>query len=629
MADAEEFLSSEPGENTMLHEAIDALRVGDRVRARDLLTRLLKADQKNVQYWLWLSAVVDTQKERLYCLQTALQVDPQNVAAKRGLILLGALPPDDSVPPFPVDRPRRWEQQLALSQDGQDQLTGWANPLTRVFIILGIVLVVIGLSIGGYLLLPKNASPAIPVYPTHHPTFTISPTPTATVPPNLRTSTPTFLGPTPLWMFLDRTYTPTPLYVITVHPVISRSAFEAGLRFLGENDTKSALALFQQAESLEPSAPDISYYIGEVYRLQGNYPIALEEYQQAIKKDTNFAPAFLGRALVKLAQNPKTDVKDDLNAAISLDPHYADAYIHRGKYLLSSDPSAAESDFKSAAAISPDSALAYLYLADSQLALGENAAALESAQRANQIDLTLIPVYLALARAYIATGQGDQAVSVLQTYTIFAPNDSSAYISLGMAYYAAGQYQLAVDTLGKAINADHHNASAYAQRGLAYLNLQNGSSAQADFRSAISLNPSDFDSQLGLARALDMQNKPRDAYIQTEQKALPLAKTDSAKAQVYFYEGIYLQEIGDALSLQGAAIVYTKLIALPADGMPADWRAQAFQFLKITPTFTATLSPTITSTFTPTLPSTATSATTSTSTPSPTKPGTPTATPTK
>jgi tetratricopeptide (TPR) repeat protein len=606
MADDEDLLSSESGENTMLRQAIEALRTGDRAHARDLLTRLLKADQKNADCWVWLSAAVDSPKERLYCLQTALQLDPQNPAAKRGLLLLGAIPPDDSISPFPVNRPRRWEQHMAISQDAQEKLVGWANPLTRVFIILGIAVLVLGLTIGGYLLFQKNASPPLPVIPTPRPSATLSPTPTNTVPPNLRTATPTFLGPTPLWMFLDRTYTPTPLYVITTHPVTSKSAFDAGLRFLAARDYKNALALFQQAEGLEPTAPDITYYIGEIYRTQGSFHAALDEYQQAIKKDGNFAPAFLGRALANLALNPKADVTNDLNAAISLDPHYTDAYLERGMVQLTSDPASAETDFNAAIAISPGSAQAYLDLANAQLALGQNDAALASAQHANQLDLTLIPVYLALARAYIATGQSDQAVSVLQTYTIYAPNDTGAFLSLGQAYNAAGQYQLAVDTLSKAIDADRHNVDAYTQRGYAYLDLQEGSLAQTDFKSAITYGPSDFDAQLGLARALDLQGKYRDAYIQMDQKVYPLAKTDGTKAQVYYYEALYLQEFGDPVSKQGADNAWTKLIALPEDAMPADWRTQAFQSLNITPTFTPSSSPTITPTPTSTLPSTLT-----------------------
>jgi tetratricopeptide (TPR) repeat protein len=606
MADDEEYFSSESGGNTMLRQAIEAIRTGDRARARDLLTRLLKVDQKNVEYWIWLSTVVETSKERLYCLQTAIQLDPQNAAAKRGLILFGALPPDDSVPPFPVNRPRRWEQQLADSRQAQEKLVGWENPLTRVFIILGIAVVVIGLVFGGSILLQRKASSAFPILPTSRFTETRSPTPTDTVPPNLRSATPTFLGQTPLWSFLDKTYTPTPLYVITVHPVTSNSAFTAGLRFLAAKDYKNSLALFQQVETLQPSAPDVYYYIGEIDRAQGNFRAALDQYQKAINKDANFAPAFLGRALANLALNPKANVSNDLNGAISIDPHYTDAFITRGKYLLPSAPGAAEEDFRAAVENSPDSALAYLYLADAQMALGEYDVGLASAQRANQIDLTLVPVYLALARGYIATGQSSQAVSVLQTYTIYAPNDTSAYLVLGEAYNAAGQYQMAVNTLNKAVDANRRDPDAYNQRGYAYFYLQQASPAVADFRLAIAYNPSDFDAQLGLARALDLQKKPGDAYIQIEQRVSPLAKTNATKAQVYYYEAVYLQEIGDKLSLQGADNAWNKLIALPADVMPLDWRNQAFQYLNITPTYTPTVIPTIISkyTSTPTLIST-------------------------
>ena len=76
MANDVDLDSLEGGENTILREAVEALRLGDRIRARDLLTRMLKADQNNASYWVWLSAAVDTQKERLYCLQSALRIDP-------------------------------------------------------------------------------------------------------------------------------------------------------------------------------------------------------------------------------------------------------------------------------------------------------------------------------------------------------------------------------------------------------------------------------------------------------------------------------------------------------------------------------------------------------------------------
>jgi tetratricopeptide (TPR) repeat protein len=609
MVDDEELDSSEAGENIMLQQAIEAIRTGDRASARDILTRLVKADQKNASYWVWLSVVVDSQKERLYCLQTAIQIDPQNAAAKRGMIMLGALPPDDSVPPFPVNRPRLWKEKLAASLEPPEKPRGWANPVTRVFMVLGIAIIVLGLFVGGYLLLPKTAKPNYFRTPTRYSTSTNTQTPTNTLIASLRSPTPTFLGPTPLWMFQDKTYTPTPLYVVTEHPVASRSDYEAGLRFLAAKDYKNALVLFQQALIREPSAPDIIYYIAEVYRAQASFRPARDQYQKAINKNPTFAPAFLGRARVNMVLSPGADVSSDLDQAINLDPNFAEAYLERGKYRLATQPAAAEEDFQAALGLTPDSALAYCYLAQAQLALGENDAALKSAQRANEIDITLIPVYLALAEAYIATGQSELAVSVLQTYTVFEPDDSSAFLSLGTAYNAAGNYQEAVNILNKALVADRKNAEAYFQRGFAYFNLQKASLAEADFKLAIAYDPSDFDAQLDLGRVYAMQKKPGDAYAQIENKAKPLAKTNKTKAQVYYWEALILEEIDDKLTAaEGARNAWYELIALPEDAMPAEWRDQAFEHLKITPTFTPTLSPTITPTFT--------------LTPSPTKPGT-------
>jgi tetratricopeptide (TPR) repeat protein len=583
----------------MLREAIEAVRRGERAHARDILTRLLKTNQKNANYWVWLSVTVDTQKERLYCLQTAFQIDPQNAAAKRGLILLGGLPPDKSVPPFRVNRPRAWEQDLVIPQEPREKLHGWANPVTRIFMVLGIAVAVIALFIGGYTLLKGNRAAVPHIYrtstPTRRPTSTKTFTPTKT--PAVRSATPTFLGATPLWMFLDKTYTSTPYYVVTEHPITSRSAFETGLRFLKARDYKNALVLFQQVEDLEPNAPDIYYYIGETYRAQANYRTARDEYQTAINKDPNFAPAFLGRALANLALNPNADVVNDLDQAIILDPLYTEAYIARGKLLLSSDPAAAEADLKKAIEISPESADAYLYLANAQLAQEENTSALASAQRANQLDMTIIPVYLALAKAYIATGQSEKAVGALQTYSIYEPNDTSAFLALGTAYNAAGEYELAVTLLSKAVEAERKNAEAYYQRGFAYLSLEKGDLAQQDFEKAVIYDPSDFDAQIDLARALYMQDKPGDAYMQAETKALPLAQSDGTKAKVYYWEALFLEGIDNQ---EGADACWNRLLALPADVMPGDWRTQALVHLKITPTATKTLIPSATRTRTKT-----------------------------
>src|SRR5688500_12896516 len=93
-------LNSATMSDVMFNEAVQALRAGQRMRARDLLTRLLKADQSNVDYWLWMSAAVDAEKEQVFCLQNALKLDPNSTAARRGLVVLGALSPEHAnLPP--------------------------------------------------------------------------------------------------------------------------------------------------------------------------------------------------------------------------------------------------------------------------------------------------------------------------------------------------------------------------------------------------------------------------------------------------------------------------------------------------------------------------------------------------
>lgn len=79
----------------LYQEAMKAIQKGDKTLARDLLTRLIKAEPQNSDYWLWLSTVVESVKERTYCLQEVIRRDPKNMTARQGLILMGVSVPSD------------------------------------------------------------------------------------------------------------------------------------------------------------------------------------------------------------------------------------------------------------------------------------------------------------------------------------------------------------------------------------------------------------------------------------------------------------------------------------------------------------------------------------------------------
>jgi tetratricopeptide (TPR) repeat protein len=578
----EESLPEGSGQNNLLHEAIEALRKDDRVRARDILTRLLKTDQANPMCWIWLSTAVDTPKERLYCLQTALQLDPQNAAAKRGLTLLGGLAPDDAVPPFPLNHPRSWEDKLAIPQEPKEERPAIGRPLVRLLVIVATSLAVLAVAYFGFLA-PNAFALALFNQGPRRLFVTITFTPTGGPPGGV----PTAPQPTPLEVILHTDYTPTPLYVVTPHPIDTESSFNAGLRFFKAKDYGNAIGMFKQVLNAEPKAADAYFYIGESYRMQGEYSKAHDYYQGAINVNHDFAPGYLGRAMVTNKTNPDVDNSSDFDAAVNLDPHFTAAYIERGAYKRNhNDPYGAIADEKTALGLNPDSALAYLYLAEAQLDIGQNEAALDFALKANAIDLTLVPAYLVLAQAYIANGQTDKATGALQVYTVYTPEDVDAYLTLATVYNAVGEYQKALDAVNLYLKDNPRDPKAFNQRGLTYLGMDNAPLAEIDFKTAASTDPKYFDAALGLALAYYAEGHPNNAYVQANLTAEPLSKTDNQKAQIYYWEATFLEKMGS----HGAAVeTWRHLLLLPAEAMPDEWRNEAFLHLGIKPSVTPTL----------------------------------------
>ncbi|HEY6072743.1 MAG TPA: tetratricopeptide repeat protein, partial [Anaerolineales bacterium] len=289
-------------EDNMFEEAVEALRHGNKARARELLTLLLKTEQSNATYWVWLSAAVDNQKERLYCLQTALKLEPENASAKRGLILLGALPPDETTQPFSLNRPRAWEQKLLLDHEIPASTRTGRSPLIRLGGIALAGVVLFALIFFAFRLRPQGSRQLAPV-------FTAGPSPTFTTTPTLLGGvadlpTPTFIGPTPLWALLKATYTPTPFYISTQRQPQSSDQFRVARDAYRRGDWEGFIQNMQQIARLEPESADVYYFIGEGYRFQGDSNAALNSYNEALKINNQFGPAYLGLARARLMQDP-------------------------------------------------------------------------------------------------------------------------------------------------------------------------------------------------------------------------------------------------------------------------------------------------------------------------------------
>ncbi|NTV37179.1 MAG: tetratricopeptide repeat protein, partial [Anaerolineaceae bacterium] len=285
-------------EERMFQEAVSALEKGELARSRDLLTRLLKLNQQNAQYWLYMSAVVETQKERIYCLKEVLRMDPDNPTAQVGLSMIGQMPPNPNlIIPMKVQK-TNWQKKVQ-EQKLPSLITGniWPKVLLYGGIGIGLVILVLGAIwlTTRVVVTPETAEArsrrltVAALQPTQGATQTIASTPM----------------PTTLYAGLKATYTPTPIYIKTPHPNIE--AFGAGLRAYNMGSWEKMIDYMRQVQTMEPSAADISYLIGEGYRKLKRYSEALESYNDALRTNPQFAPAYVGRATILLMKPGQED----------------------------------------------------------------------------------------------------------------------------------------------------------------------------------------------------------------------------------------------------------------------------------------------------------------------------------
>jgi tetratricopeptide (TPR) repeat protein len=609
-------------EDLMFQEALDAVRLRQRNRARDLFTRLLRIDQKNVDYWLYMSTVVDSIKERVFCLQKALRLDPENEAVRRGLILAGAMTPSEDFTPVKPVRQRTWDVPTILRGSGDPQAIRSSSnspPPSRILAVVGVGLILVVLLFVG--LVGNPLAPETPIARSDRPTSTPKPLitsgPSATYLPTETsefdlTPSATFFGPTPLWVILEATYTPTPRYVNTPHP--NAEAYEQAMEAFDEGDWEQALLYLEQVVQLRPGLPDVQYYIGECYLRLEDYLEALKAFDTAIRHDPEFGPAYWGRALARMGLNPEGSVLEDLDAAILHEPELVEPYILRAAYRLSRlNPNGALEDLETAEEISSISGWLFYYKAKALLELDRNEEALEAILLSNELDVTIKDAYFVLGQAYHTTGQTENALNPIQIYLQFGEEDPEAWFIVGQAYLDMGYYERSIDAMDQAIALKENLFSVYYYQGEAYLALEDYPTAIEYLETAIRVFPKWFDPKLAVGVAIFQSGDHGNGYIAIN-ASTALAETDEDFAKLYYWRAIALEAVGE---IDIAQRDWQSLLELPPDAVPESWAELASERIESGGPPTNTPSPTITQTPTVTRTSRFTATPTSTGTPEP------------
>jgi tetratricopeptide (TPR) repeat protein len=515
---------------SMFMEALAAARAGNRVRARSLLTKLLKTDSSEVDYWVWMSSVVESQREKIYCLESALKLDPTNRAVLRGLTLMGARVPNEAELAAAAKIPRR---QIAAVATGASVGGGIRLPRLPFRVIAYALGAIVALFAVGFIVRaviplfgPRQMSVA-PTLPPQTALATSTPaTPTATstaIPATLRvqrTAIPTELAQTPLAFFVA--HTPTPTSVVGITPHAAYEAYSSGLRAVERGNYEQAEGFFDQVLDLDNSLPDAHYFKGESRRLYAMSDEgaddrsallggAIQSFDNAILRDSEYAPAYLGRgrALLERAiirEGPDgidgRNLPTDFARALEIDPTFMQAYVAQAEFMRSVGLwKNAEETLQAGLDAGLHDPILYILMAEAQLNRGFNEAALENAIEGSGSDPTDVDGYFILGRAFVRLEQYEQALQPLLTYVAYRGGDHRAWSDLGRTQFELSDLPAAAFSLNQAFEIKADYSPAFIGRGWLNLELGDYQSGLNDFNKALQFGQETFEMYLGLGHA--------------------------------------------------------------------------------------------------------------------------------
>ncbi|MBN1120171.1 MAG: YIP1 family protein [Anaerolineae bacterium] len=96
-------MSQEELIDQLFKEAITAIRAGDKAAGRENLMKVIELNEFHEHAWMWLGATVDSDEERIICLENVLTINPQNEKARQVLEKLRSKQPASAptIPPAP------------------------------------------------------------------------------------------------------------------------------------------------------------------------------------------------------------------------------------------------------------------------------------------------------------------------------------------------------------------------------------------------------------------------------------------------------------------------------------------------------------------------------------------------
>jgi len=288
-----------------------------------------------------------------------------------------------------------------------------------------------------------------------------------------------------------------------------------------------------------------------------NIQTAIGYYEQALKKDANFALAYAGVAEASLVMyHEKKDSFWSQKAlaaaqqAERLNDNLPEVHFSLGDvYTASGKGAEAVSELNRALQLAPNSDDGYRGLGRAYLALGQKDRGLEAYQKAIELNPYYWVNYNYAGQAYAGLGQYDKALAAFQRIIELEPDNSFGYLNAGSMYFRQGKYDQCIPFFQKALQIQPHPMT-YSNLGTAFFFLKRYAESVPMFEKAVEMNQDDPMFMGNLADAyrwynqIDKANATYDKAIALGFKQLQVNPRD---ANVLDQLSLYYAKKGDAI----------------------------------------------------------------------------------
>ena len=257
-----------------------------------------------------------------------------------------------------------------------------------------------------------------------------------------------------------------------------------GLRYSEFKDNKGFLSGYTGLMSKAYATRGVTYYELKEYKL------AINDYTQAIKIDSQNAEYYAFRGGIYSVLKEYKQAIDDLTQAIKIDPKKATYYHLRGTtYLQLKDYKQAIADYTQAIQLDPKNATYYGGRGFAYFQLKDYKQAIDDWNQVIKIDPENATYYSARGDAYFQLKDYKQAIDDYSQAIKFKPDLTLAYSAMGNAYLQLKDYKQAINDYTQAIKLDPKNADYYYSRGFANYKFKDYQQAISDWNQAIKIKP--------------------------------------------------------------------------------------------------------------------------------------------